>query len=226
MFDFFKNERDRHQEAMEDLRDNNLELQEQLQDAQDQLELLLAREGAANKQTTSKQPSSKEHRVHGSGNMVPVNQEAEMLNISKLLFASEAVFQKAIASFSLGMQSQLIQARQMIQQSQENSYLQLQQEKAELIKAHQLVSRLEQENAELRITVGRHRYQHHPGNPGFLPPSPVPPPPPVCLTQQESSLLSRRLEELKEKNDLLSLQLQRQGEDLSRTACKVKRVLS
>lgn len=211
-------ERDRHQEAMADLRDNNSELQEQLQDAQDQLEALLSekRTDASGKPDTETDPSLASNRLFTTLEWDSVEGE---LTISELLFAGEEVFQDFVKPLTPSLRSQLVEARQLMErmfkgsEADKKQAFDVEQERSELILARQRVNMLELENEELRLAVARQRYEHHPGNPSSGPPPPPIAPPPLACPSQED------LDDLMEENTRLKTELfqyQKQTEDESK----------
>ncbi|KAK7116372.1 titin homolog [Littorina saxatilis] len=159
-------ERDRHQEAMVDLRDNNRELQEQLQEAQDQLERIL----------TAQAQDSRSSRNSGSGSNIPgrsSNPTLEDLNVlvtSKILVASETEFEAEASAWSEEFRQAFRQVRQSFAKRMEerwrgNEIRQSvgQQQEADhqgllLQQARQQINNLKNENAELRVSVGKMRY--------------------------------------------------------------------
>ncbi|XP_076443384.1 uncharacterized protein LOC143281952 [Babylonia areolata] len=158
-----QNERERHQEALTDLRDNNRELQEQLQDAQDRLEQLLtasARVPRASQQHPS--PASLARDLQYA------------LTLSKLLIASEDHFQLGLMSWGSESQQQLLEARETFSQAMEERQSKqrsqwekrLQQEVSEgkhlnlglqaaRRRLNEQLTFLEAENADLRVTLGK-----------------------------------------------------------------------
>ncbi|KAL8590690.1 hypothetical protein ACOMHN_062753 [Nucella lapillus] len=196
-----QNERERHQEAVTDLLDNNRELQEQLQDAQDRLEQLLT--------ASARLPRSS--LTHPSSTTLARDLQYA-LTLSKLLVAGEDQFRESVASWGAESQQHLHQARKaFVQTLQERDGRQrhlleksLRQEVAEEKRVneemqaarrrlHERLNFLEVENAELRMTVGKMRYKGAPQGGESPPPpaskphlwsatrEPLPPPPPRPL---------------------------------------------
>ncbi|KAK7496092.1 hypothetical protein BaRGS_00012793 [Batillaria attramentaria] len=181
-------ERSRHQEAMADLRDNNRELQEQLQGAQDQLEALISqRRSSSGHPDTHKYSPVQELHFALEGDYT----FGEKMSLSELLFVREDVFQDKVAALDPSLQSQLLEARrsmqQMLQDRETASSLGFAEEvKSELVEARQRANQLKMENEELRLMIARQRYEHHPGNPASAPPpAPIAPPPLACPSQDD-----------------------------------------
>lgn len=188
---------------MADLRDNNLELQEQLQDAQDNLEALMANK--PHRTVSEPSRSSALSSFLEEGNLL-----GGKMTISHLLFAGEEEFQAVVKSLDVRLQQQLVEARQSVKRASEAG--QAVPDKArgdnnqeELILARQHVNRLEVENEELRRTIARQRYEHHPGNsPTAPPPPPIAPPPLACPSRGDLDNLL--VENSRLKTQLLQLQ--------------------
>lgn len=200
-----QSERDRHQVAMEDLQDNNRELHKQLQDAQDQLEELLTRQ----------------KRLHSTSNSDRVGAHGflEKVTISELLFANDDEFSAMSSPLDEKLIWQLYNARQSLKnlksQTSGNAEQSVSdQDGAELISARQHVNHLQVENEELRRTIARQRYEHHPGNPASAPPpAPIPPPPLACPSLQDVEDL--RVENAQLKTELIQHQKQADKADKS-----------
>ena len=158
---------------MSDLRDNNRELQEQLQEAQDQLEQVLI---AATKVPKSPRPSTYSTQA--------------VLAAAALLAAGEEQFNNSLTSLDETSQQHLLHARQSLFKTMENKQVkQLQQLKQEgadrehqlnlaLQEARQRLNSLEVENGELKVNVGKMRYSMDGPSVAPLPPPPRPVPPP------------------------------------------------
>ena len=177
-------ERDRHQEAMADLRDNNRELGEQLQEAQDELERLLAARA-------KEQQSPRQRRVSD-----PTLQDLQSaLALARLVETPDEKFysEHHEREFSTESWQLLLQAREDFArgEAKRNSQYQsqLQQEAAKeeqfrllLQEARQQLNNLKNENAELKLSVGKMRY-----NVDSLVGEPVAPPPPLAETEKRAS---------------------------------------
>ena len=175
---------------MADLRDNNRELGKQLQEAQDELERLLT---ARAKEQRSPPQRQQPHPTAGDLRNV--------LTMSSLLIAPDEEFYSENYERELSQESWklLLQARQTVAmseakgRSQCQSQLQVEaangKQLADLLQeARQQLNSLQNENAELRLSVGKMRYNVDGLVGEALPPAPSPlPPPPLAETVEQES---------------------------------------